>query len=165
MNAIRRVLEQQRAAGFEAFSGAVVHMTLPLTDRVLNQAIRERLRAEVRVTILEGNQVDVAFRGPWWLPFSAVRLQVEEEILIEPSPTVRLRLVSPAALAGRAAGAVASTLGLLPAAVRIAGSEIRVDIGSLMTKRGHGDIATLLAAGSLHTVAGTLTLSATLRVA
>jgi hypothetical protein len=128
------VVRAQREAGFTDIAGADASLTLPMSDRLINQAIAERLPrggvvSSVGVEALPANQFSVRVKlgQSAILPPIRLVLAIDRQPDLPAFPVIGLRIVSPgiAALAG---ALVARFFDALPPWVQFDGAHISIDL-------------------------------------
>jgi hypothetical protein len=128
------LLRAQRDARFADVAGADVSLTLPVSDRLINQILAERLPrrsvlSAVDIEALPANQFAVRVRLGHMalLPAIRVGLAIERQPDLPAFPVLGLRIVSPA-IAALAGAVVARFLQGLPPWVQVDGPRITIDL-------------------------------------
>ena len=101
------LLAAQRAAKFDAFSGATAALVVPVSDRLISDVVSRQLPDAIRELDIEaqsGNQLTVALRlrKPAWLPRLTIKLAIDRQPRLPEAPVLVLRLLSHGALAALA---------------------------------------------------------------
>lgn len=135
-----------RATGFSDFKGARADITLPISDRLLNEALAEALPPSAPVRDLElasraGNRIGLRFKvaAASFLPPLNVTLTIDEQPRLPASPVLVLKLHMGGGLLSMA-GSALRFLDALPPGIRLAGDRIHVDIAALLAERGLGEL-------------------------
>lgn len=159
------LVRAQRDAGFADVAGADVSLTLPVSDRLINQMLAERLPrggvvSAVDVEAMPANQFSVRVRlGPSaLLPPIRFGLAVDRQPDLPAFPVIVLRIVSPG-IAALAAALVARFLRALPPWVRIDGARISIDLLAAAAGAGGAEAFAYLRSLTLTTAAGRVTVS------
>ena len=141
------LFRRQQASGFEDLRGAEASVTLPVSERLLNEAIAESLPRsaavrEVHVSPQAGDRFAVRARigSSSWMPAITLGLAIDRQPDLPSSPVLVLRLETSGLSA--LAGAAVRFLDALPPGVRMEQDRIIVDIAKLLEARG---LAPLLA--------------------
>jgi hypothetical protein len=137
------LLAEQRAAKFDAFSGATASLVVPVSDRLIANVALRQLPDSIRELDIEaqsGNQLTVALRlrKPAWFPRLNIKLAIDRQPRLPDEPVLVLRLLSHGALAGLA-GPAAKFLNVVPSWVEIDGDLLRVDLAELLREYGAAD--------------------------
>jgi hypothetical protein len=134
---VRRQLE----AGFPDLRGARADVTLPISDRLLNEAISEVLPAsapvrDLKLTSRPGNRIRVRCRiaAASFLPPINLTLLIERQPQLPASPILVLKLETAGLLSF--AGSALRFLEALPPGVWIEQDRIHVDLSALLAERG-----------------------------
>jgi hypothetical protein len=159
------LLRAQRAARFADVAGADVSLMLPVSDRLINQILAERLPrggvvSAVDVEALPANQFAVRVRlgHSALLPPIRVGLLIERQPDLPAFPVIGLRIVSPgiAALAG---AVVARFLQGLPPWVQFDGARISIDLLAAAATAGAEEAFGYLRSLAVTTAAGRVIVS------
>jgi hypothetical protein len=141
-SAFFELLQRQQADGFPDFAGTEASATIPISERVINEALSRRIPSdgrirEVRITVQDGNQATVEIRlsGPSFLPAIPVRVAIEDQPLLPDRPTLELRLQAASGLLAMAGSLIPALTASLPPGVTMAGDRIRIDIRRLLAER------------------------------
>ena len=137
------LFRRQQAAGFEDVRGAEASLTLPVSERLLNEAISESLpdSAPVRELYVKpqaGDRFGVRARvgSSPWLPAINLGLVIDRQPDLPASPVLVLRLETSALSA--LAGVALRFLNALPPGIRVEADRIFVDVAKLLEARGFG---------------------------
>jgi hypothetical protein len=159
------ILRQQASAGFPDLAGTDVSATIPVSDRLLTEIIGRMLPAsspiqDVRLEAQAGDTIKVSLRASaarLSLPLSMV-LMIDRQPELPHDPNVGLRLAGmPLALS--LAGPLTKFLGFLPPGITIDGDRLTVDVATLLTRHGRGDVLRHLTALRLTTTPGAVVVS------
>ena len=136
------LLQRQQRDGFPDLAGAEVAATIPISERLINEAVAEMLAPggkvrAVRVTVEEGNHVaaEIRLSGPRFLPAIPVSVAIEDQPQLPERPTLGLRLAKASGLVGMIASLFPSVASLLPPGVALDGDRIRIDLRRLLADR------------------------------
>ena len=158
------LLREQQSTSFADLFGAHASFTIPITDRLLNRIIADRLPPSSPVSELElhaedANQILVGVKlgRLAFLPPVRVRLTIERQPDLPASPVVVLRM----ALEGVAAlaGPVLRFLERLPPGVRLEKDRLYIDLATLLRKYGAEAALPYITALELSTAAGRVIVS------
>jgi hypothetical protein len=160
------LLRAQRDAGFADLAGADVSLTLPVSDRLINQVIVERLPrggvvSAVEVEALPANQfaVRVKLGQSVLLPPIRLVLAIDRQPDLPAFPVIGLRIVSPG-LAALVGSLVARFFHALPPWVQFDGTHISIDLLAAAAASAVGaEVFGYLRALALTTAAGRVTVS------
>ena len=135
------LLQRQQASGFEDLRGAEASLTLPVSERLLNEAIAESLPQsgavrELHVRPQAGDRFAVRARigSSSWLPAINLGVAIDRQPDLPSSPVLVLRLE--ASGLSVFAGAALRFLNALPPGVRVEADRIFVDLAKLLDARG-----------------------------
>jgi hypothetical protein len=152
--AITRLLQEQRANGYEAFRGAVLAGTLPLRESVLNDLVRKTaLRdgaalKDIRLSLPGGTRIAVDLTATVLLFTKRVQLVLEADprLDLQRDPVLRLRIVSSSLglIGGLLADIIGGAFKQFPEGVSVTGQVITVDLHTLLRRQNLGDIIPLL---------------------
>jgi hypothetical protein len=152
--ALAQLLQGHRAAGLEAFRGAVVEGTLPLRESVLNGAIQQTVLKsgsslrDLRLSLPGGSRIVVDLTAAVLLFTKRVQLVLEIEPLVDfqQNPVLRMRIVSSSLglIGGLLAEIVGSAFKHFPEGVSITNQVITVDLGAMLRQNKLGDLAPLV---------------------
>ena len=135
------LFRRQQASGFEDLRGAEASLTLPVSERLLNEAIAESLPPsaalrELHVRPQAGDRFAVRARvgSSSWLPAINLGVAIDRQPDLPSSPVLVLRLKT----SGLSALACAAfrLLNALPPGVRMDADRIFVDVATLLDARG-----------------------------
>jgi hypothetical protein len=156
-----QLLLRQHASGFDDLRGAEVALTVPVSERLLNEAIAEGMprSATVRdlhVRPLSGDRFAVRFRigSSAWLPAISLTLSIVRQPAFPGSPVLILKMESSGLLA--LAGPALRFLNALPEGIRVEDDRIHVDLAALMEARGLGRVLAYLTELTVTTLEGAL---------
>jgi hypothetical protein len=135
------LFRRQQASGFEDVRGAEASVTLPVSERLLNEAIAESLPAsapvrELHVKPQAGDRFAVSARigSSSWLPAINLGVVIDRQPDLPSSPVLVLRLETSGLSA--LAGAALRFLNSLPPGIRVEADRIFVDVAKLLDARG-----------------------------
>ena len=154
-----RILLRQQAAGFEDLRGAEVSATVPISERLLNDLVRESLPdsipvRDLHVAPLSGDRVVVRARvgSASFLPPLKVTVLIDRQPQLPTTPVLGLRLEMSALMSF--AAPVLRFLDALPPGIRVDHDRILVDIAALLDRRGLGRYLAYVQALEVHTIDG-----------
>ena len=137
------LFRRQHAAGFEDVRGAEASLTLPVSERLLNEAIASSLPAptplrELHVKPQAGDRFAVRARvgSSSWLPAINLGVVIDRQPDLPSSPVLVLRLETSGLSA--LAGVALRFLNALPPGIRVEADRIFVDVAKLLEARGFG---------------------------
>ncbi len=159
-----RLLLRQHASGFDDLRGADAALTVPVSERLLNEAIAEGMprSAPVRdlhVRPLAGDRVAVRFRigtSPL-LPAITLTLSIERQPAFPGSPVLVLKMETSGLLA--LAGPALRFLNALPEGIRVEHDRIYVDLPTLLEVRGLAHYLGYINEITVNSVEGALVVS------
>jgi hypothetical protein len=164
------LLRQQQASGFADMAGAQATVSLPLSDRLLNQVIAANLppdgvlrHAELRVHAGERLTLRVTLAKPSFLPPLNVNLHIERQAQLPDSPVIVLKVSGAGGLMAMA-GSAAGLANGLPPGMRLDGDRIYVDLDAMLRPHGADTLLDLLEKLSVTTVEGVVTLAFRARI-
>ncbi len=153
-----------RATAFADLRGARADITLPISDRLLNEALAQALPPSAPVRDLElasrpGNRIGLRFKvaAASFLPPLNVTLTIDEQPRLPASPVLVLKLEMGGLLS--MAGSALRFLDALPPGIRVAGDRIHVDIAALLAQRGLGELLEYAEHLEVTTTAGAVVVS------
>ena len=156
------LLREQQSTNFADLAGARASFTIPVTERLLNQIIADRLPrsgpiSELQLHAEDGNQVTVSARLARlaFVPAVRVRFAIERQPDLPASPVLVLRIEGKAALAGP----VLRFLEVLPPGVRLEKDRLHVDLATVLAQYGAADALSYLTALEVTTVRGQVIVS------
>ena len=159
-----RVFLRQHASGFDDLRGADAAVTLPVSERLLNEAITEVIprSAPVRdlhVRPLAGDRLAVRLRigSSPLLPAITLTLSIERQPTFPDSPVLILKMERTGLLA--LAGPALRFLNALPAGIRVEHDRIYVDLPTLLEVRGLAHYLGYINALNVTAVEGALIVS------
>ncbi len=136
------LIHQQLATGFADLEGARASATVPIGERLINEAIgralaRDGVVRSIYVRPRDGNRFEVQIKlaRPAFLPAVTVIATIERQAVIPESPVLVLRLSSLPGLVS-AAGLGAGFFKVLPPGVTLDGDRVSVDLRTLMHQYG-----------------------------
>lgn len=161
---IERVLQRQLADGFPDIRGAQVAITLPISERLLNEVLTETIpgSAPVRnlhVTPEADDRFVVRFRvgSSPLLPRLKIVLAIEAQPDLPALPILVLRLETTGLM--MLAGPVLRLLNALPAGIAVKDDRIHVDLRALAERRGFAPYLDYLDQLRVNTVSGSVVLT------
>ena len=154
------LLLEQRAAKFDALSGATASLVLPISDALITDVVGRQLSAsarELEIRAMSGNQLSVSGRlhKPSWFPRINVELRIERQPHFPDAPVLVLRLLSHGALAAFA-GPAARFLSALPPWFEMDGDLLRVDLAELLRQYDAGDALLYIRRAEVTTLKGAI---------
>jgi hypothetical protein len=139
------LLTRQRQRQFSDFTGAHAVVTLPISDRLLNETLTDALPAsapvrDLQLTSRAGNRIRLRFKvaAAAFLPPINVTLVIERQPELPRSPVLVLRMELGGLLS--LAGPALRFLDALPPGVRVEQDRIFVDIARLLAERGLAEL-------------------------
>lgn len=163
------LLERQLAAGFPDVAGAEASVTLPISDRLLNEIITEGLPPggpvrELQVRARADNRcaVRVKVGSSSLLPAVSLTVVIERQPDLPSSPVLVLRLEMGGLMAF--AGPALRFLDKLPPGIRVDGELVYVNLATLLAQRGFDAVLELLEQLRITTVEGATVVSLRARV-
>ena len=161
---IERLLRQQLADGFSGIRGAQAAITLPVSERLLNEVLAETIPRSAPVTDLHvspeaGDRFVVRFRvgSSPLVPRLKVALAIETQPDLPALPVVVLRLETTGLM--MLAGPVLRLLNALPAGMTVKDDRIHVDLRDLAQRRGFAPYFDYLDSLRVNTVNGAVVLT------
>ena len=155
------LLTRQRDRGFSDFAGASAVLTLPIADRLLNDAMTEALPPsapvrDVQLTSRSGNRIGVRFRigAASFLPPFNLTLVIERQPDLPRSAVLVLRMEMGGLLS--LAGPALRFLDALPPGVQVEKDLILVDLATLLAQRGLGELLEYAEEVQITTTEGSL---------
>jgi hypothetical protein len=163
------LFSRQRDRGFADFAGAHALVTLPISDRLLNEAITEALPAsapvrDLQLTSRPGNRIGVRFKiaAAAFLPPVNLTLVIERQPELPRSAVLELRMEMGGLLS--LAGPALRFLDALPPGVRVEQDRILVDLATLLAQRGLAELLEFAEEIQVTTTAGAVVLGVRARV-
>ena len=142
---LEALLTRQRADGFADLRGATADIAIPISDRLLNEAIAQALPPsaavrDVQLTSRAGNRIGVRFRiaAAAFLPPVNLTLTIERQPELPASPVLVLRLELGGLLS--MAGSALRFLNALPPGIQVEQDRILVNLATLLAERGLADL-------------------------
>ena len=139
------LLTRQRQRQFSDFAGAHAVVTLPVSDRLLNEALTEALPPsapvrDLQLATLAGNRIRVRFKvgSATFLPAINLTLVIERQPELPRSPVLVLRMEMGGLLS--LAGPALRFLDALPPGVRVDHDRILVDLARLLAEHGLAEL-------------------------
>ncbi len=161
---IERVLRRQLADGFPDIRGAQAAITLPLSERLLNEVLAETIPRSAAVTDLHvspeaGDRFVVRFRvgSSPLVPRLKIALAIETQPDLPALPVVVLRLETTGLMLF--AGPVLRLLNALPPGITVKDDRIHVDLRDLAQRRGFAPYFDCLDSLRVNTVNGGVVLT------
>jgi hypothetical protein len=163
-------LDRERAAGFKNLSGTQLEVTVPITQRLVDLlvargAARTRQLGGLSVTLRPGGVIGVAMVKPV-LGFAArlgLDLRVRGAGDLASDPRLYL-LVDRPSLAWSAISRIAVAAGLAPAGVEVGRDGVALDLRTLATRAGVGDLLPMARAVDFESDPGVLRVRVTVQV-
>jgi hypothetical protein len=159
-----QLLLRQQAAGYRDLRGATASLTLPISARLLNEAIGSALPPtapvrDLQVTPLAGDRFGVRFRigASAFLPPIGLSLTILQQPVFPDSPMLVLRMETGALLG--LAGPALRFFDALPPGVRVEQDRIVVDLRQVLQRRGAAHYLEHVDALEVHTVDGAVVVS------
>jgi hypothetical protein len=135
------LFRRQQASGFEDLRGAEASLTLPVSERLLNEIIAESLppsaavrELHVRPQAADRFAVRARLRSPSWLPAIKLGVAIDRQPDLPSSPLLVLRLETSGLSA--LAGPALRLLNAFPPGVWMEADRIFVDVAKLLDARG-----------------------------
>ena len=162
------LLAGQRAAQFEAFTGATAALVVPVSDRLMSDVVSRQLPDAIRELDIQAqseNRLTVALRlrKPAWLPRFNIKLGIDRQPRLPDAPILVLRLLSHGALAALA-GPAAKFLTVVPPWIEIDGDLVRVDLAELLREYEAADALAYIRRLNVTTEEGSLVLAVDARI-
>jgi hypothetical protein len=161
---IERVLQRQLADGFPDIRGAQAAITLPISERLLNEILAETIPRSAPVTDLHvtpeaDDRFVVRFRvgSSPLLPRLKLVLAIEAQPDLPALPILVLRLETTGLM--MLAGPVLRLLNALPAGIAVKDDRIHVDLRALADRRGVAPYLDYLDQLRVNTVSGSVVLT------
>jgi hypothetical protein len=138
--AIQQLLEAQQRSGFPDLRGSDAALTIPISDRLINEAIALFLpeNGKVREVLIQshdGNRITARVRtGSSLLPTIPVGLEIEKQPTMPNDASVWLKLSHSSKFVTLAASALPAMV-KLPPGITISGEHIGVDLRRLLAER------------------------------
>jgi hypothetical protein len=161
---IERVLRRQLDDGFPDIRGAQAAITLPISERLLNEVLAETIPRSATVTDLHvspeaGDRFVVRFRvgSSSLVPRLKIALAIETQPDLPSLPIVVLRVETTGLML--LAGPVLRLLNALPAGMTVKDDRIHVDLRDLAQRRGFAPYFDYLDSLRVNTVNGGVVLT------
>jgi hypothetical protein len=159
-----RLLRRQQASGFDDVRGAEASVTVPVSERLLNEAITDAMppSAPVRdlsVKPIAGDRFAVRARigSSAFLPAFNVTLTIHQQPAFPASPVLVLTMEGSGLLSF--AGPALRFLDALPPGIRVDHDRILVDLATLLEARGLGGYLQYVDDLRINTVEGAVLVS------
>jgi hypothetical protein len=166
---LERVLQRQLAEGFPDVRGAQAAVTLPISERLLNEVLAETIPRSVPVTDLRvtpeaGDRFVVRFRvgSSSLVPRLKIVLAIEAQPDLPALPILVLRLETTGLM--MLAGPVLRLLNALPDGITVKDDRIHVDLRALAERRGIAPYLDFLDQLRVKTVGGAVVLTVQARI-
>ena len=161
---VARLFLRQQASGFQDLRGASGSLTLPISARLLNEAIAESLPRtapirDLEVKPLNGDRFGVRFRigTSAFLPPIGLTLSIEQQPVFPDTPVLVLKMERSGLLT--LAGPALRFLDALPPGVRVEHDRIYVDIRRLLEVRGAAQYLQYVNTLNVNTLDGSVVVS------
>lgn len=161
---IERVLRQQFADGLPDVRGAQAAITLPVSERLLNELLAETLPrsapiSELHVTPEADDRFSVRFRvgSSALVPRVKIVLVIENQPNLPALPILVLRLETTGLML--LAGPVLRLLNALPAGITVKDDRIHIDLRALADRRGFASYFDYLDQLRVNTISGAIVLT------
>jgi hypothetical protein len=165
------LVREQLATDFVDLEGAHLSATVPIAERLINEAIARGLPPDGALRSLhvhprDGNCFDVQIKlaKPSFLPAVNVTAVVDRQARIPESPVLVLRLSSVPGLIS-AAGFGAGLFNVLPPGVTLDGDRVNVDLRVLLQQHGLGAAWPFIERADVTSTEGRVVLELGLRIA
>jgi hypothetical protein len=139
---VMHLLRRQQESGFADLAGTHAALFIPISDRLINEAIAAFLPSSgrierVQVSTEAGNRLTarVTLGKPRFLPTITVTMIIQQQPELPESPVLVLRLMGAGGLMSFA-GPLATLFGVLPLGLRIEGDRLHVHIPALLQQHG-----------------------------
>ena len=160
---LARLFRRQEASGFEDIRGAEAAVTLPVSDKLLNEIITETMPASAKVRDVEvraeaGNRFVVRAKigAAPFLPPLNITAAIDRQPELPASPVLVLRLERGGLLS--LAGPALRFFDALPPGIRIDNDRLHVDVAKLLAARGLSGFLDHLEQLHVQTTEGTIIL-------
>jgi hypothetical protein len=161
---LERLLQRQLADGFPDIRGAQAAITLPISERLLNEVLAETIPRSAPITDLHvlpeaGDRFVVRFRvgSSSLLPRVKIVLAIETQPDLPALPILVLRLETTGLM--MLAGPVLRLLNALPDGIAVKDDRIHVDLRALAERRGFAPYLDYLDQLRVNTVGGAVVLT------
>ena len=163
------LFNRQRQNGFSDLRGAHADLTIPISDRLLNEAVAGALPAsapvrDLRLAAHTGNRIAVRFKiaSASFLPPLNINVLIEKQPELPASPTLVLKLEMGGLLS--LAGPALRFLDALPPGIRVEHDRVYVDLSGLLADRGLAELLEYAEQVQVTTTEGALVLGIRARV-
>ena len=161
---MKMLVDQYKDRGFSDFRGLHIDARIPITERVLNEAVQKILVTgndsvqHARITIRDQNTLEVELGVRWGPLAKTLRFdaRVGKDIDFETTRKLTISLTGSGLPLGLLARIADSVIGVLPEGVRVVGKVIEVDIGTMLNDRGLGYLIPMVKLMRIETVPGEL---------
>ena len=158
---LERLLRRQLDNGFADLRGAEAAITLPVSERLLNELVAEALPASAPVRDLQiapeaDDRFSVRLRigSSPLIPQLKIALSIERQPELPTSPVVVLKMESAGIMA--LAGPVLRVLNALPTGITVHEDRIHIDLRALADRRGLASFLDYLSELRINTLPGAL---------
>lgn len=161
---LMRLFQRQLASGFHDLSGADAALTLPVSERLLNEMIAEGMPRsapvrDLQVKPLAGDRIAVRARigSSPLIPALNLSLAIDQQPIFPTSPVLVLKMETTGLLS--LAGPALRFLDGLPPGIRVERDRIFVDVRKLLEVRGLAQYFEYINGLNVNSVDGALVLS------
>ena len=158
-----RILAREQATGFDDLRGARASLTLPVSERLLNEIVAETLPPttpvrDLYVKPMAGDRFAVRLRlgSSGALPALTVAASIDRQPALPDLPVLVLKLEASGLLS---LGLPALRFVAMPPGVRIEHDRVHVDIRQVLQSRGLADYFGYVRLLEVHTIEGAVILS------
>jgi hypothetical protein len=162
--AITRILDEQLRNGFADIHGSDISLTIPLTDRIVNELVAAALPPggkvrEVQLQAQANNQIaaKVGWSGFALLPSITVTLVIEGQPALPEHAVLTLRLSNTSKFVGLAASTLPAMV-KLPPGINLVEDRIAIDLRQVRAAQGFGQWLPYLTHLNITTLPGTVVL-------
>lgn len=166
---LERVLRRQLAEGFPDLRGADAAITVPVSERLLNEILAETIPrsvpvSELHVTPEPDDRFAVQFRvgSSPFIPLVKITFAIDRQPDLPAFPVIVLRMETPGLM--MLAGPVLRLLNALPAGMTVKDDRIHVDLRALAERHRLATYLDYLDELRVHTVTGALVLTLRCRI-
>ena len=142
---LEALLMRQRASGFADLRGATADVSIPISDRLLNELVAQALPPsapvrDIQLTSRPGNRIGVRFRigAASFLPPVNLTLAIDRQPELPAFPVLILRLQMGGLLS--MAGSALRFLDALPPGITVEQDRIHVNLSILLAERGLAEL-------------------------
>jgi len=161
---LERLLRQQLGSGFADLRGAEAAITLPVSERLLNELVAEAVPASAPVRDLQiapeaADRFSVRLRvgSSPLIPRLKIALSIDRQPELPMSPVLVLKVESAGLMT--LAGPMLRLLNALPAGIAVHDDRIHIDLRALADRRGLAPFLDYLTELRVNTVAGAVVLT------